>query len=212
MITQIKQEKEQLANGNKNSMSTVSPIYYHTLVTAVANTNDSAYANDPPKGYTDMDIYFNIVDNTNTSITGVGLNKNTVTYNIVRTLSGDRSNPTVEYTVEGQAPSDDNTLSSIQATFNPDYFTNQSVKWYLTNTGTEKDEAVTNDEDKTDDGTINISLDNINHLNDYHYGIITLKGIEKTRVTNTFVAGHANDQDSRYTSQMKKSSGYFVFL
>lgn len=199
-----KAREEQLANGNKNSMSTVSPIYYHTLVTAVANTNDSAYANDPPKGYTDMDIYFNIVDNTNTSITGVGLNKNTVTYNIVRTLSGDRSNPTVEYTVEGQAPSDDNTLSSIQATFNPDYFTNQSVKWYLTNTGTEKDEAVTNDEDKTDDGTINISLDNINHLNDYHYGIITLKGIEKTRVTNTFVAGHANDQDSRYTSQMKK--------
>lgn len=204
MNTYTEEERnKQLANGNKNSMSTVSPIYYHTLITAVAQTNDSAYVNDPPKGYTDIDIYFNIVDNTSTSITGVNLSKNSVTYNVVRTLTGDRTNPTVTYSIEGQSPTDDNTLSSLQATFNPDYFTNQSVKWYMTNPGTGKDEAVTNDEDKTDDGTLSVSLDNISHLNDYHYGIIELKGIDKSTCTNTFVAGIVRDQDARYTSQMK---------
>lgn len=199
--------RAQKENGNKNSITTTSPIYYHTLITAVAQVDDSFEENEPPQGFTDMDIYFNIVDNTDTSINGVSLSKNTVTYNVVRTLTGDRTNPTVTYTVEGKAPSDDNTLSSLQATFDPDYFTNETVKWYMTNTGTDKDESVINDEDKTDDGTLNVSLDNLSHLNDYHYGIITLKGIEKSSCTNTFIAGIVRDQDSKYTKEMKTVPG-----
>lgn len=196
-------EKQKL-EGNKNPITTVSPYTYHALITGTAQANDSTIDKDPPKGYLDIDINFDIIDETKTSIDSVALSKNTITYNIVRTLSGDRKNPTASYTVNGTAPGSGETLSQLEATFQPDYFTKNKVKWYLTEPGKGKGEGVAEDENQTDDGTINIKLDTVNGLNDYHYGLVTLKGISTTDCTNTFVAGHVSDQNSRYTSQMKQ--------
>jgi len=199
---------EQSANGNRDSITTNSPYRYHALITGIAQSGDGIDANDPPKGYLDIDIKFNIVDNTNVSVDGVSLSKNIVTYNIVRTLSGDRANPNVEYTVNGEAAGSDNTISALTATFNPDYFDNNKVKWYLSTPGVNdvfsdiQHVAVENDEDTVDDGTINVAVSGTGSKA-YYNASVTLKGITSTDCTNATLAPIVNDQNATYTRELK---------
>lgn len=193
---------KQSAEGNKNSITTNSPYRYHALITGTAQAGDGIDANDPPKGYLDIDINFNIIDNTNVSVHGVALSKNTITYDVVRTLSGDRANPEETYTVNGMAAgSDNNTVSALTATFDPDYFDNNRVKWYLSNEAG-KDVAVENDENSTDDGTLNVAVSGTGDKAYYHASVM-LKGITSVSCNNATLAPIIADQNLNFTSELK---------
>lgn len=198
-------EKEQKDNGYHDAMSTEKPIWYHSMITSVARVEDSEDKENPPKGYTNINVKLNVKDNTNVSVQGVVLSQNNITYDVVRTLSGSRANPTVTYTVNGQA--DQATQAALQATFNPDYFSNNSVDWYLSedkgNFETDKNQGVDNDRDTQDDGTLNVKVTGTGDKA-YYNAVVTLKGITQDSCSNSSISAWAKEQDEAYTGQMKK--------
>lgn len=205
-VSAIAKKAKELEDGQKNgnykdSITTSAPYVYHALVTAVAQSSDSTETNDPPKGYCDIDIRFNVVDNTNVSLQSASLNKSAITYNVERKLTGDRANPTVEYSINGEAVGDTTTTSALTATFNPDYFTSNSVNWYLTDANNDpgKNENVEADKNVLSDGTLEVS-----RTGDYHISNLKLSGISKTECSNAFIKAIVDDQDSRYTKELKK--------
>lgn len=211
-------EKEQADNGYRNAITTSKPLQYHSYITSTIQSDDAAISNDPPVGTTDVDIYFNIVDNTKTSLNGATLSTNQITYNVVRTLSGDRTNPTIKYTINGEEVDPENVKYSLQASFNPDYFSGKEVNWYLTAPGSEADQAVGADENKTRyENALSVESDPA-HLNDYHYGRISLIGIptdevtgldsEDAKLTNTFISGLVKDLNANYTKANKQIKNY----
>lgn len=196
----------QAAGGYKDSMTTNSPYWFHALVTATAQVEDSEDKTNPPKGYTDIDIKLNVKDHTKVSVNGVALSKNSLSFEVVRTLSGSRRNPTVHYTVNGAVP--DGNTADLSAVFNPDYFTGDDVSWYLSNVpeGTDfeqdKNQAVPADKGSKDDGTINVSLSGSGDKAYYH-AVVALKGITENSCDNAALSPLAAAQDSAYTSQMR---------
>lgn len=205
-VSAIAKKAKELADGQKagnykDSITTSSPYVYHALVTAVAQSSDSTETNDPPKGYCDIDIRFNVVDNTNISLQNASLNKSAITYNVERKLTGDRSNPTVEYSINGEAVGDSSTTSALTATFNPDYFTNSSVNWYLTEASSDpgKNENVEADKNVLSDGTLEVA-----RTGDYHISNLKLSGITKSDCSNAFIKAIVDDQDVKYTKELKK--------
>ena len=195
----------QHAGGDKDAITTIEPYYYHSLVTAIADPEDCADKDNPPKGYCDITIKLNIEDNTNTKIDGVALSQNEMTYNVVRTLSGDRANPTVSFTVNGESASSVSDVMKLNATFSPDYFSNDSVHWYLSE---EKDKTsgVESDFENNDDGTLNVSMSSSDSTG-YRNASVTLKGVTKTSADNSFISGVIKAEDQKYTSQMMKNPG-----
>lgn len=203
-------EKEQAAGSYKDSMTTSQPYWYHSIITATAQVEDSEDKTNPPKGYTDIDIKLNIKDNTRVSVSGVALSKNTVNYDVVRTLSGSRKNPTVSYTVNGEAPdSSDETVANLAASFNPDYFSNDQVSWYLSEVrdgavfDDDKMVAIPADKGNKDDGTLNVALTGSGDKSYYHASV-TLKGITADSCDNSTISSIVKAQDETYTKQMKK--------
>lgn len=202
--------EQQRAEGNKNSITTNSPYNYHALITGTAQSGDGIDPTDPPVGTLDIDINFNIKDNTRVSVNSVAMDKNAITYNVVRTLSGDRKNPTIQYSINGEtADSNTNAVSALTATFDPDYFNNNKVKWYLTTPKSgesfedSKNEAVENDENTTDDGTINVAVTGTGDKA-YYNASVTLKGITSTSCDNATIAPIVSDQDRIYTNELRK--------
>ncbi len=202
-------EEKQKNEGYKNSITTSSPYWYHSIVTATAQVQDATDQNNPPVGTLDATIKFNIIDQTQVSVNGVALSHNNITYDVVRTLSGDRKNPTVRYTVNGESNSAAGSVSDLIATFNPDYFTRDQVNWYITSTGLDEDFADIKNEEvqnvaDVDDGTINLSLSPNSHKNAY----VNLKGItDRSADGNITVSAWAKDEDARYTALLKKNPG-----
>lgn len=202
-------EEAQAAGSYKDSLTTNQPYWYHSIITATAQVEDSEDKTNPPKGYTDIDIKLNIKDNTNVSVSGVALSKNTVTYDVVRTLSGSRKNPTVTYTVNGEVPdSSDETVANLTAAFNPDYFSNDQVSWYLSevkdgaNFEDDKNVAISADKGKQDDGTLNVALTGSGDKS-YYNSNVTLKGITSDSCDNSTISAIVRAQDDKYTKQMK---------
>ena len=205
-------EDAQKAGGYKDSMTTKAPIYFHSLITSTASVDDSADKQNPPKGKTDIDIKLNIDDRTTTSLTGVHLSNNSVTYDVVRTLTGDRAHPTVTYTVNGSTPDAKKLTTAFQATFNPDYFANDAVKWYLADAGAVTDISDPKFEtDRTQSvGDMNSKSDNAFEVTNgtgeqaYRSANVTLKGVTQTGSTNDQINAWVQEQDANYTSQRKK--------
>ena len=202
-------EEKQKAEGYKNSLTTSSPYWYHSIVTATAQVQDATDQNNPPVGTLDATIKFNIIDQTQVAVKGVALSHNNITYDVVRTLSGDRKNPTVKYTVNGESNSAAGSVSDLIATFNPDYFTKNQVDWYITSTGLDenfediKNEEVENVTD-TDDGTIGLTLS----PNSYKNAYVNLKGVtDRSADGNITISAWAKDEDARYTTLLKKNPG-----
>lgn len=202
-------EDAQAAGGYKDSLTTNQPYWYHSIVTATAQVGDSDDPTNPPKGYTDIDIKLNIKDNTNVSVNGVALSKNVVNYDVVRTLSGSRKKPTVTYTVNGEAPdSSDETVANLNASFNPDYFSNDQVSWYLSevrdgaNFEDDQHIAVSADKGTQDDGTLNVTLTGSGDKS-YYNANVTLKGITPNSCSNSTISTIAKAQDEKYTKEMK---------
>lgn len=202
-------EEAQAAGDYKDSITTNQPYWYHSIITATAQVEDSDDPTNPPKGYTDIDIKLNIKDNTNVSVSGVALSKNTITYDVVRTLSGSRKNPTVIYTVNGEAPdSSDETVANLTASFNPDYFSNDQVSWYLSEVRDgasledDKHIAVPADKGNQDDGTLNVALTGSGDKS-YYNANVTLKGITLNSCNNSTISALVNAQDEKYTKEMK---------
>lgn len=198
----------QAAGGYKDSITTNAPYWYHAIVTASMLPGDSSDATNPPRGYTDIDVKLHIKDNTNVSVTGVSLNKNAVTYDVVRHLSGSRRNPTISYTVNGMSP-DEDSIANLSAAFNPDYFTNDSVYWYLSEAGVFADDqhiAVPADQDVSDDGTIKVAISGSGDKAYYH-ALVTLKGLTNSTCDNAVLSAAYQAQDAAYTSQMKAVPG-----
>ena len=203
----VNQQKE---DGYKDDITTNAPIWFHSIVTATAQTEDSDDPTNPPTGYSDIDFKLNVKDNTNISVTGVSLNKNEVTYNVVRTLSGSRANPKVTYTVNGVNPESTNeTVSDLNATFNPDYFSNDQVKWYLAAVGDnanfaeDQHTAVDYKTATQDDGTIVVATSGTGDKA-YYNATVTLKGVTSTTVNNSTLSAFFDAQDQKYTSEMKQ--------
>ena len=202
-------EEKQKNEGYKNSITTSSPYWYHSIVTATAQIQDATDQNNPPVGTLDATIKFSIIDQTQVAVNGVALSHNNITYDVVRTLSGDRKNPTVKYTVNGESDSTAGSVSDLIATFNPDYFSKDQVNWYITSTGLDenfadiKNEEVENVTD-VDDGTINLSLS----ANSYKNAYVNLKGItDRSADGNITVSAWVKDEDARYTTLLKKNPG-----
>lgn len=202
-------EEAQAAGGYKDSLTTNQPYWYHSIVTATAQVEDSDDPTNPPKGYTDIDVKLNIKDNTNVSVSGVALSKNAVTYDVVRTLSGSRKNPTVTYTVNGESPdSSDETVANLTAAFNPDYFSDDQVSWYLSEVGDganfddDKNVAVSADKGKQDDGTLNVALAGTGDKA-YYNANVTLKGITSDSCSNSTISAIVKAQDEKFTKEMK---------
>lgn len=201
---------KQIQDGYKNSITTASPYWYHSVVTATAQVEDANDKANPPMGTLDATFKFNIVDQTQVAVQGVALNHNNITYNVVRTLSGDRKNPEVKYTVNGESNAADGSVSDLIATFNPDYFSKNDVNWYITKTGLEenfdtiKGQVVENAIGNVDDGTLNVSTS----ANSYKNAYVNLKGIsEKSADGNVTIAAWAGDEDAKYTARMIKNPG-----
>lgn len=202
--------EKQIQDGYKNSITTASPYWYHSVVTATAQVEDANDKANPPMGTLDATFKFNIVDQTQVAVQGVALNHNNITYNVVRTLSGDRKNPEVKYTVNGESDAADGSVSDLIATFNPDYFSKDDVSWYITKTGLEEDfntikgQVVENAIGNVDDGTLNVSTS----ANSYKNAYVNLKGIsEKSADGNVTIAAWAGDEDAKYTARMIKNPG-----
>lgn len=193
---------KQHAEGDKDAISTIEPYYYHSIVTAVADPEDVSDKTNPPKGYCDITIKLNINDETTTKIDGVNLSQNEMTYNVVRTLSGDRSNPTVTYTVNGEDASSVTDVQKLAATFKPDYFANESVHWYLSDEAAQ-DAGVESDFEKANDGTLTVSTSSTDAAG-YRNATVALKGVTRDSVDNTFISGIVKAEDQKYTSQMMK--------
>ena len=174
-------------------------------MTAVADVEDSDDESNPPKGYCDITVKLNIDDETNTKIKGVALNNNEMTYNVVRYLSGDRKNPSVHYTINGEDASSVTDINKLTATFDPDYFSSDSVHWYLSDQQT-KNEGVESAFNSTDDGTLNVALTGTG-AKAYYNAAVTLKGMSRTTCNNAFITGENSKQDAAYTSQMMKNPG-----
>lgn len=196
--------------GYKDSITTSQPYWYHSIITAAAQAEDSDDPTNPPKGYTDIDIKLNIKDNTNVSVQGVALSKNTITYDVIRTLSGSRRNPVISYTVNGESPdSSDETVANLTAVFNPDYFSKDQVSWYLSEIkdgaqfADDKNVAVLADKGTSDDGTLYVALSGSGDKA-YYNANVTLKGITSDRCDNSMIRTIVNAQDQRYTGQMRK--------
>lgn len=202
-------EEQQMNDGYKNSITTSSPYWYHSIVTATAQVDDSVDKNNPPVGTLDATFKFNIIDQTQVAVNGVALNANNITYNVVRTLSGDRKNPTVKYTINGSSDSASESVSDLIATFNPDYFSKDQVNWYITSTGLDEDFADIKDKEvenvtDVDDGTINLSLS----ANSYKNAYVNLKGItDRSADGNVTIAAWVSDEDAKYTKLMKANPG-----
>ncbi|MCM1232604.1 MAG: hypothetical protein NC489_20965 [Ruminococcus flavefaciens] len=202
-------EEKQKNEGYKNSITTASPYWYHSIVTATAQVQDATDQNNPPVGTLDATIKFSIIDQTQVAVNGVALSHNNITYDVVRTLTGDRKNPTVKYTVNGESNSAAGSVSDLIATFNPDYFSKDQVNWYITSTGLEDDFADIKNEEvenvaDVDDGTINLSLS----PNSYKNAYVNLKGItDRSADGNLTVSGWAKDEDAKYTVNLKKNPG-----
>lgn len=202
-------EEKQKNEGYKNSITTSSPYWYHSIVTATAQVQDATDQNNPPVGTLDATIKFNIIDQTQVAVNGVALSHNNITYDVVRTLTGDRKNPAVKYTVNGESNSAVGSVSDLIATFNPDYFTRDQVNWYITSTGLEEDfDSIKNEEVQNvtdvDDGTINLSLSPNSHKNAY----VNLKGVtDRSADGNITISAWARDEDARYTALLKKNPG-----
>ena len=171
-------------------------------MTAVADPEDVSDKTNPPKGYCDITIKLNINDETTTKIDGVNLSQNEMTYNVVRTLSGDRSNPTVTYTVNGEDASSVTDVQKLAATFKPDYFANESVHWYLSDEAAQ-DAGVESDFEKANDGTLTVSTSSTDAAG-YRNATVALKGVTRDSVDNTFISGVVKAEDQKYTSQMMK--------
>ena len=191
---------KQHADGDKDSISTIEPYYYHSLVTAIADSADVDDKTNPPKGYCDITVKFNIKDETNTKIKGVSLNNNEMVYNVVRYLEGDRANPTERYTINGEDASSVTDINKLTAAFDPDYFTSDSVHWYISDEAGQK-VGVESDFASNDDGTLNVALTGTG-AKAYYNAAVTLKGMSKNSCNNSFIAGINASQDGQYTSQM----------
>lgn len=198
-------EQQQKDGGYRESMTTSAPIWFHSMITSAARVEDSEDKENPPKGTTNINVKLNIQDNTNVSIEGVALSRNEITYNVVRTLSGSRKNPQVTYSVNGQATGE--TEADLTATFNPDYFSNNSVDWYLSgdagNFEADKSVGVPADKGTQDDGTINVAVTG-DGQKAYYNATVTLKGITNSSCSNSFISQLVEAQDKAYTGEMKK--------
>ena len=205
-ITDKIEELEQIQKdgGYRNSMTTSTPTWFHSLITSTARVEDSDDKDNPPKGYTNINVKLNVQDNTNVSVQGVALSRNDITYDVVRTLSGSRANPTVTYSVTG---GDDGTQADLTATFNPDYFSNNAVDWYLSedkgNFEADKNVGVAQDKNTQDDGTINVAVTGTGDKA-YYNATVTLKGITQNSCDNSSISQWVEAQDTAYTDQMKK--------
>lgn len=200
---------KQSANGNKDSITTNAPYNYHALITGTAQPKDSDEIADPPKGYVDINVKFNIVDNTKVSVDSASLNKNHITYDVVRTLSGDRAHPTEVYTINGKSAGEDSSVSALSAVFNPDYFDNTKVKWYLSEPKDGdafediRDDAVEQDEGKNDDDTISVAVSGSGDQA-YRKSSVTLKGVSSNSCgDNGFISPIVKDQKTKQ-EQLKK--------
>lgn len=207
---------KQKDGGYKDNMSTKSPYWYHSVISAKAQVDDSEDKTNPPIGYTDVDIKFNVDDQTSVSVTGAALTRNKITYNVVRTLIGDRKNPTVKYTVNNESPdSADEATAALGVTFNPSYFSNQDVAWYMTAvkendldesgemTAEAKSSPVDSDRDKQDDGTLQVSVTGTGD-NAYKDAAVFLKGVHDSACDNAWIKNLADTEDSKYTKENKK--------
>lgn len=207
--------EEQKSGGYKDSMTTNQPYWYHSVISAKAQVVDSEDKENPPIGYTDVDIKLNVDDQTAVSVQGAALTKNKVTYDVVRTLSGDRANPTVKYTVNGESPDSANeAVAALGVTFNPSYFSNQDVNWYMTAvkaddltdagemTDAAKKNAVDSDMDKQDDGTLNVSVTGTGD-NAYQNATVLLKGIKDSTCDNAWIKGLVDAENDKFTKELK---------
>lgn len=197
--------KKQHDGGDKDSITTITPYYYHSVVKAVADPEDCQYENNPPKGYCDITIKLNIVDKTATKVDKVNLSQNEMVYNVVRTLTGDRAHPTATYTVNGDAASENTDVMKLNATFTPAYFTSESVNWYLSDEKTQNMGAE-GDFTNTNDGTLSVGTASTD-AEGTGTALVTLKGVTRTSVDNTFISAAIKTEDEKYTSQMIKNPG-----
>lgn len=208
--------KDQKDNGYKDSMTTNAPYWYHSVISAKAQVDDSEDKTNPPIGYTDIDIKFNVDDQTSVSVNGAALSKNKITYNVVRVLSGDRANPTVKYTVNNENPdSADESTAALNVTFNPSYFSNQDVAWYMTAvkeddldengemTAAAKTAPVDSDRNNQDDGTLQVSVSGTG-ANAYKNATVFLKGVHSSSCDNAWIKALADAEDVKYTKEEKR--------
>lgn len=204
MMNYIKSEEErQKQGGYKDSLTSVAPKYFHSMISAKATIEDSEDKDNPPIGYTDITVRLHIKDGTSVAVKRASLDRNEITYDVVRTLTGDRTNPTVKYTVKGGDKG--TTGASLTAAFEPDYFSNDQVHWYVSkdngNLQSDRPVDVPADHDTVGDGTISVKQTGTgDHA--YRNATINLDGITDTECTNATIKGWVDDQDLNYTDQM----------
>lgn len=204
LMQYVKEEEErQKQGGYKDSLTSVTPKYFHSMISAKATREDATDKDNPPIGYADIKVRLHIKDKTEVAVKKAALNRNEITYNVVRTLSGDRTNPTVKYTVKG---GDQGAMgASLTATFNPDYFSNDQVHWYLSedrgNLQDDRPVDVPADHNTDTDGTISVKRSGTGDKA-YRNAIINLEGVTDTECTNATIKGWVVDQDRDYTKQM----------
>lgn len=222
-------EAEQKASGYKNPITTSSPIEYNSVITAT-DKSTSANQDVPASGTLDVTILFEVQDSTYVSLNkenSVQLGVDTINYDVVRTLSGDRKNPKVTYTINGQEP--EKSRSELTATFYPDYFTPDSgngVNWYMTQTGLEKGDAFDPAQDFTDElkgtevsehfGTIQDGTVALEGTQDENHKMVTvtLPGIpsgsdldyeaSNATLTNVQLKSWVEQRNQNYTKDLKK--------
>lgn len=87
-----------------------------------AQTRPSAsFEGKPCTANSRINVTFQILDNTLVATEGAALDKQALSYTVIRTLTGDRTNP--QETVTVTAP------QSLTATFTPDFFSRDEVTW-----------------------------------------------------------------------------------
>ena len=193
-------EEKQKENDYRDSMTQKNPTWFHSMITATASTEDSEDQSNPPKGTTNINVKLYIDDQTKVSVKGVALSNNKITYDVVRTLSGSRKNPEVTYTINGENASGNEAAAALTATFNPDYFSNDAVDWYLSN---DEGKDVSSTSRPQDDGTLNVKVTGTGDKA-YYNATVTLKGMSSHDCTNSVISQWVENQDTAYTSQMKK--------
>lgn len=199
------EEERQKQGGYKDSLTSVAPKYFHSMISAKATIEDSVDEDNPPIGYTDITVRLHIKDGTSVAVKRASLDRNEITYDVVRTLTGDRTNPTVKYTIKGGDKG--TTGASLTAAFEPDYFSNDQVHWYISkdngNLQADRPVDVPADHNTAGDGTISVKQTGTgDHA--YRNATINLDGMTDTECTNATIKGWVDDQDLNYTKQMLK--------
>ncbi len=74
-----------------------------------------------------ISVTYQIIDNTYLGVEGASLDHQTLTFDVVRSLTGNRKNPQEAITVTAPQP--------LKATFNPDYFDKDEISWSVSDSG-----------------------------------------------------------------------------